>query len=95
MIDPRLVLLSGALLPLAACASTPMPRVAEKCQGEPARVLVGERASTETGARALRLTGARTLRWGPPGAVFTMDYRTDRVSVMYDEQMAITAVRCG
>jgi hypothetical protein len=95
MIVPRLPLLAVALLPLAACVSTTMPRVAEECQREPAQVLVGQRASSETGARALRLTGARTLRWGPPGAVFTMDYRTDRVSVMYDEAMAITAVRCG
>lgn len=95
MTDPRLPLFVGALLPLGACMSTPMPRVAEECQGEPAQVLIGQRASSETGARALRLTGASTLRWGPPGAVFTMDYRTDRVSVMYDEGMAITAVRCG
>jgi len=95
MIDPRLPLLAAALLPLAACVSTPMQRVPEECAAEPAQTLIGQRATSETGARALRLTGAQTLRWGPPGAVFTMDYRTDRVSVMYDAGMVITAVRCG
>lgn len=84
---------AGIVLSLAACNT--MPRVPETCTAEPAQVLIGQRAGPETGARAMKLTGARTLRWGPPGAAFTMDYRTDRVNVTYDESMAITAVRCG
>ena len=40
-------------------------------------------------------TGATSLRWGPPGAIFTMDYRQDRVNVMYDDNSMITEVRCG
>ena len=84
---------AGLALSLSACNT--MPRAPETCMAEPAQVLIGQRAGSDTGARALKLTGARTLRWGPPGAVFTMDYRTDRVNVTYDESMAITAVRCG
>ena len=71
------------------------PTQAAQCQADPAQALIGQKASNGTGARALVLTGARTLRWGPPGAIFTMDYRTDRVNILYDAAMAITEIRCG
>ena len=99
---PCLVALGAAA---AAASCTPMtpvaiepavpPALAAHCDAKPAAVLHGQQATSETGDRALALTGARTLRWGPPGAVFTMDYRTDRVNVMYDAAMAITEIRCG
>lgn len=90
-------------LSLAACATSAVPGDAMnrpvtaegRCNAQPAQVLIGERASAETGQRALDLTGARILRWGPPGAMFTMDYREDRVSVLYDENMSVTEIRCG
>ncbi|NVD45546.1 I78 family peptidase inhibitor [Qipengyuania atrilutea] len=66
-----------------------------KCEAAAAQSLVGERATSETGGRVLSLTGADTLRWGPPGAMFTMDYRPDRVTVMYDDAMMITQIKCG
>ena len=65
------------------------------CSAAAAQTLIGQKATAETGAQALSLTGAQTLRWGPPGAMFTMDYRPDRVTVMYDEAMLITQVKCG
>ena len=40
-------------------------------------------------------TGARTLRWGPPRSAMTMDYRQDRVNVMYDDTYKSTQVTCG
>ena len=91
---------------LAACATTapqdePAPveeRLADfsgDCDAEAAREFVGRKASGESGAAILRATGAATLRWGPPNSVFSMDYRTDRVNVMYDAAMTITEVRCG
>lgn len=91
------------LAPLAACASVPpasAPPLASgpeagQCDPGPAATLVGQKASAETGARALRLTGAETLRWGPPRSAFAMDYRADRVNVMYDDAMTITEITCG
>lgn len=92
-----------ALAPLAACAAVPPENApppadgyeAGQCDPRPAATLVGQKASAETGARALKLTGAKSLRWGPPRSAFTMDYRPDRVNVMYDDAMTITEVTCG
>ena len=64
-----------------------------ECDADLAKSFVGQRATTDSGAAILRATGASTLRWGPPDSVFTMDYRPDRVNVMYDAEMAITEVR--
>ena len=88
---------------LAGCAAaydepqTPVP-VAEgdgTCDAAPAQTLIGQKATADTGAQALSLTGAQTLRWGPPDAMFTMDYRPDRVTIIYDEAMLIMQVKCG
>ena len=93
------------LIALAAAGCTPMtpgtadpavpPSQTTQCNADAAAALVGQKASAETGGHALSLTGARSLRWGPPGAIFTMDYRPDRVNVIYDAAMAITEIRCG
>lgn len=97
-------LMSIALLPLAACTAVPpesaSPPLGDgygsgNCDPRPATSLVGRKATAETGAQALKLTGSRSLRWGPPGAVFTMDFSPMRVNVMYDDAMTITEVRCG
>ena len=88
-----------ALAVTAAC--TPMtapvvpPAMATHCEAAPATALVRQQANVETGANALALTGARKLRWGPPGGVFTMDFRIDRVNVIYDAAMTITQITCG
>lgn len=66
-----------------------------ECNAAAAQGLVGEQATAEAGQRALALTGAGQLRWGPPDTAFTMDYRTDRVNVIYDRAMTITQVTCG
>lgn len=65
------------------------------CSTEGTARFLGQRVTAELGARIMRETGASQLRWGPPGAVFTMDYRPDRVNVMYDQAMAVTEIRCG
>ena len=88
---------------LAACTTayedpqTPVPVAEgdEPCAAAAAQTLIDQKATAETGAQALSLTGAQTLRWGPPGAMFTMDYRPDRVTVMYDEALLITQIKCG
>lgn len=65
------------------------------CRPEPAQRFLGQRATAELGAQMLRASGATTLRWAPPGAVLTMDYRMDRLTVEYDERMVVTSARCG
>ena len=101
----RSALLVPALpLILAACATAQAPDPIEvreagmtggECAAQPAQRFIGQTATSDTGAAILTATGARTLRWGPPDSVFTMDFRQDRVNVMYDAQMRITEVRCG
>ena len=73
----------------------PIDLSAGDCTPAPAQKLVGQKATQALGAEALRLTGAKQLRWAPPGAILTMDYRRDRVTVGYDEGMVVTSVRCG
>lgn len=89
---------------LAACATVPaeepaapepQPMPSGQCSAQPGQVLIGETATADLGTRALELTGATRLRWGPPGAVFTIDYREDRVNVIYDGEMMVTEVKCG
>jgi len=89
-------------LALAGCATTeasePTPSVDEllgQCDAEAGQELVGHEASGETGQRLLHVTGARQLRWAPPRSAMTMDYRSDRLTVAYDDDMVIRRVSCG
>ena len=93
----------AAALPLAACTSseapvesTPPPPAAEMtCKADAAQSYVGQTATPDLGGAILKAAGARTLRWGPPRSAMTMDYRVDRVNVMYDDAYKITQVTCG
>lgn len=91
----------AAVLPLAACASAgdgspaAPPPAAMTCSADAAQSYVGQTASPDLGGAILKATGARTLRWGPPRSAMTMDYRQDRVNVMYDDAYKITQVTCG
>ena len=95
-----------ACLALAACAATTPPpfdndgnpnaREPEgECDAAPAQGLVGTVASEEVGAELLALTGANTLRWVPPRTAVTMDFRPDRLTVSYDDDMVIERITCG
>ncbi|WP_422059214.1 I78 family peptidase inhibitor [Sphingopyxis sp.] len=92
----------AAVLPLAACASseapaetTPPPPAEMTCSADPAQSFVGQTATPDVGAAVVKATGARTLRWGPPRSAMTMDYRQDRVNVLYDDAYKITQISCG
>lgn len=92
----------AAILPLAACSaesapveSTPPPPAEMTCKADAAASYVGQTASADVGAAIVKATGARTLRWGPPRSAMTMDYRADRVNIMYDDAYKITQVTCG
>ena len=92
----------ASLAALAACATTgPMPdedpptRAPEgQCDREAARAFIGRKATAELGEEMLAATGARTLRWVPPRTAVTMDFRPDRLTVSYDDDMVITRASC-
>jgi hypothetical protein len=97
--------LAGLVL-LGGCTATsgggdvasapPQPsEMARICDAAPAQYHVGHDATEAMGAAILKDSGARSLRWGPPRAAWTMDYRSDRVNVRYDDAMKITDVTCG
>ena len=93
-------LVAVALL-LTGC--TPMmtpevqPAVGEegRCDLTRLQPLVGREGNAELGAEALRLSGAVALRWKPPGAVVSMDFRTDRLNVELDAAGRVTGFGCG
>lgn len=99
--DIRLLAIA-AVLPLAACTqekppveSTPPPPAEMTCNAAAAASYVGQTANADVGSAIVKATGARTLRWGPPRSAMTMDYRQDRVNVIYDDAYKITQVTCG
>lgn len=96
----KLTLVSAAALTLAACTTAPAappemaaPDAAE-CDREAGQAFVGQKANAETGSQLLAATGARQLRWVPPRTAVTMDFRPDRLTVSYDDDMVITQVSC-
>lgn len=101
------MLAMAALLPLAACAgggatvepapppATEVSPVAMQCKADAAQSYIGQKVTVELGAIIRDATGARTVRWGPPRSAMTMDYRPDRVNILYDDDNKITQVSCG
>jgi hypothetical protein len=81
--------------PPAGTDPVPPPPRPMVCDAAPAQRHLGKEATQAVGEAALRDSGARTLRWGPPGSAWTMDFREDRVNVVYDARMRITEITCG
>ncbi len=102
----KIATLPIAALALAACATTTPPPFDEddnpntrepagECNADAVQDHVGHRASGEAGATLLQLSGARILRWVPPRTAVTMDFRPDRLTVSYDDDMIIERITCG
>lgn len=93
----------SAILALAGCSagsSQQGPELAERaalqeCDASDAQEFVGQRATQELGAVLMERTGASVLRWGPPNSAMTMDYRVERLTVSYDQNMVIEMISCG
>lgn len=98
-----------SLLALAACAAPaadgtssqsqpPATEVADptkQCDSSAVQDAVGK-PFTDGLAEALRLkAGAVSLRVISPGMMVTMDYRSDRLNISYDEKKIITKIDCG
>lgn len=76
-------------------APSPPAMTEGPCRNEGLDRFIGQTATADLGAELVKVSGARTLRWGAPGMAMTMDFRADRLTVSYDEKMAITSARCG
>lgn len=94
--------LSGALLLFACATPAPPPPApigsdadAVQCDAAPAQSHIGHKASVASGTELMRITRARTLRWVPPRTAVTMDFRGDRLTVSYDDNMVIERISCG
>jgi len=102
----RNLVLSLCALPLAACMTTgnpptgsldaaPPPAAGATCDAAEAQQFIGRQASESIGRSALDMSNARTMRWGGPDTIFTMEYREDRLNIIYDESGAIERIYCG
>ena len=78
---------------LGGCATT--PQQSNFCNADPAQLFVGQKADAAAGLAIRQATGADEVRWGPPRSPMTMDFRQDRVTVSYDDDMTITRISCG
>ena len=93
--------ITACLPALAACAASggmegePVAAPAGECDASGAQHLIGQKATSEIGQELLSITGARELRWMPPRTAMTMDYRADRLTVSYDDDMVIERISCG
>jgi hypothetical protein len=102
MMRPAIAAAPFAALLMAGCTPAmpddeplrPAPPLAQ-CDADGVQGSVGAQATADLGAQLQDRTGATRFRWGPPGALFTKDYRQDRLNVMYDADMRITRIYCG
>jgi len=65
------------------------------CDASELQSHIGHKATAKSGAVLLELSGARVLRWVPPRTAITMDYRVDRLTVSYDDDLVIMRITCG
>ncbi|QNN65957.1 peptidase inhibitor I78 [Sphingomonas rhizophila] len=89
-------------LSLAACAAvTPTsdpaipPALDGSCSNDALGAFVGQKATQDLGTQMLAASGARTLRWVPHGAMVTMEYRADRLTVRLDPANKVLSASCG
>ena len=97
---PAHLALASLLVGGCATAAPPEPervRVGADgaCDATGVQASIGAMATQDLGARLLAGTGARSLRWVPPRTAVTMDFRPDRLTVAYDDDMKITRIGCG
>jgi Peptidase inhibitor I78 family len=66
-----------------------------ECSAEAAQYALGQKTSVELATTLMKKTGTKTLRWIAPDMIVTLDYRSDRLNIYYDDRMIITKVDCG
>lgn len=65
------------------------------CDATKLQYAVGQKSSAALGAKLMQESGAKTLRWMPPRTAATMDFRSDRLNIAYNDAMVITSIDCG
>ena len=106
----RIVAVAAGALMLMACATVPPEGEGQRPEQDTDRVpvggegpcnvgavqdMVGRQRSDTVGAEAAARSGARTVRWLEPGAMYTQDYREDRLNIHVDARGRILRLRCG
>ena len=87
----RIIALSALIAPCLAAAQPS----ADQCDAKPAQSFVSGPATQETGAAIMEATSARIFQWVFEGSPVTMDFRPERVRVVYNREMKIVAITCG
>lgn len=93
----------AASLALASCTTMasdapqdmPVREPSGECDASGVQGMIGQRATAQLGATLLEQTGAATLRWVPPRTAVTMDFRPDRLTVSYDDDLMVERISCG
>jgi hypothetical protein len=88
---------------LAACAavgtsagSPVVPPAAEgPCSNSALSSFIGQKASQDLGTQMLAASGGRVLRWVPHGAMVTMEYRAERLTVRLNQTNMVESATCG
>lgn len=75
---------------LAAAQSAPA-----QCDAKRAQSFVSGPATQESGAAIMKASGARVFQWVFEGSPVTMDFRPERVRVVYNRAMKVVAITCG
>jgi hypothetical protein len=92
-----------ALVTATGCAAAPqrivgvdqVPEGSKCVQSAALDSFKGQAASTDLAAQMMSAARARTLRWVPFGAMITMEYRDNRLTVRLDQQNRVMSATCG
>ena len=88
------------LMPLTGCAPGPSERIAidqvgAVCDDRALGSFVGQVPTKETALKLMGFSRARVLRWVRFGAMVTMDFSPQRLTVQLDPQGRIASTKCG
>jgi len=89
------LILTGCTTAETPLSERPVREPASECDASGVQDYIGRSATAQTGEELLAATGSARLRWGPPRSAMTMDYRVDRVTVAYDDDLVIQRIVCG
>ncbi len=82
-----------ALSLLAACTS--VPEQPDTCNAAPAQSQLGETYTEALGQKLQELTGATILRAVHEGDPVTMDFRPERLTVVWNDAGQVVKISCG
>ena len=88
------------LISLTACAPGPSQRISidqvgAVCDDRALGSFVGQPATAEIGTKLMGFSRSRSLRWVRFGAMVTMEFSPQRLTVRLDPQGRIASLNCG